>query len=351
MELLKSLYEIHSPSGGEKKMLKFIKSWIKTNVPGCKVWQDQKNLYVIKGEAETYPCVVAHTDQVQSKHSKDFKCYRHGDILFAFSATAGEQQGLGADDKNGIWVALKCLRHFDNIKCAFFREEEVGCVGSSLADMKFFDDCRFVLQADRRNGNDFITNASWTELCSEEFINDSGYRLFGYKEADGMLTDVLTLKENGLKVSCANISCGYYNPHTDKEVTNWSELQNCLAFVIYIITNCTKVYPHEEKYLGSLYKYSGFGKSSKSCGWYSTGGSSFNFSTPTKEDRDYEREMLIDEVINILYEETETYARDYNFIPTKEDLWYAVQSYGYEKDIFEKAYEDFHYCALEEQPF
>ena len=34
-----------------------------------------------------------------------------------------------------------------------------------------------------------------------------------------MMTDVLELKEKGLKVSCLNLSCGYYEPHTDHEFT------------------------------------------------------------------------------------------------------------------------------------
>ena len=35
MKLLKQLYAIHSPSGNEKKMRKFLKEWIKNNVPGA----------------------------------------------------------------------------------------------------------------------------------------------------------------------------------------------------------------------------------------------------------------------------------------------------------------------------
>ena len=71
MNLLKTLYEIHSPSGNEKAMKKFIKGYVKKHIPGVTIKNDHVgNLYMIKGNAETYPCIVAHLDQVQREHSK-----------------------------------------------------------------------------------------------------------------------------------------------------------------------------------------------------------------------------------------------------------------------------------------
>ena len=42
--------------------------------------------------------------------------------------------GSRADDKNGIWICLKCLEDCKMVKCAFFVQEEVECIGSSHAD-------------------------------------------------------------------------------------------------------------------------------------------------------------------------------------------------------------------------
>ena len=65
MNLLKTLYEIHRPSGKEKAMKKFIKGYVKKHIPGVTIKNDHVgNLYMIKGNAETYPCIVAHLDQV-----------------------------------------------------------------------------------------------------------------------------------------------------------------------------------------------------------------------------------------------------------------------------------------------
>lgn len=243
--LLKQLFCIHSKSGREGKIRKFIWNWIRQTVPDAKITCDKPgNLYITKGKSETYPCIVAHMDQVQERHSKDFIAYEAEDIIIGFSPKRKEQQGLGADDKCGLWIGMKCLQKFDCIKLAFFVEEEVGCKGSSKANMAFFDDCRFVIEPDRRGNADLITQIGWTPICSDEFIRDIGFKKFGYKETEGMMTDVEALKDNGLKLSCINLSCGYYEPHTDKEFVYKPALLNCLHFVEHIIETCTKVYPH-----------------------------------------------------------------------------------------------------------
>lgn len=262
MELLKSLYEIHSPSGNEKKLKRFIKKWVANNIEGVEcTWDNAGNLYFVKGESETYPVVVAHLDQVQKAHSKDFKAVITEDIVFGYSPSEKEYQGLGADDKNGLWIALKCLESFDVIKVAFFVGEEIGCVGSSKCDMNFFADARFVVEPDRRGGNDLITSISGYDIASEAFLNAFDYKSFGYEATSGLMTDVLELTERGVGVACINMSCGYYNPHSDEEFTVISDLLNALDLVEHIITTCIDVYAHKAtySYANRWGRYGGYG--------------------------------------------------------------------------------------------
>lgn len=249
MELLKRLYSIHSHSGREKKMIRFIVYWIKTNVKEARIKVDTMgNIFVTKGNAETYPCIVAHIDEVHSKKPKDFKVIETSEILFGWSSGAKDFIGIGADDKSGVWLSLVNLKKYNNIKVALFVSEEVGCIGSSKCDLSFFTNCRYILQCDRRGSDDFITHIGGTELCSKEFIAATGFENYGYHQEMGMMTDALTLKERGLEVSCCNISCGYYEPHTSREFTVKSDLLNCLHFVEHIIENCKEVYPHQYEY-------------------------------------------------------------------------------------------------------
>lgn len=262
MDLLKQLFCIHSKSGKEGKIRKFIWNWVRQTVPDAKIECDKPgNLYITKGKSATFPCIVAHMDQVQERHSKDFIAYEAEDIIIGFSPKHKEQQGLGADDKCGLWIGLKCLQKFDCLKLAFFVGEEVGCKGSGMANMAFFNDCRFVIEPDRKGSEDLITQIGWTPLCSDDFLKDIGFKKFGYKETDGMMTDIEALKDHGLMLSCINVSCGYYKPHSNEEFVYKPALLNCLAFVEHIIKTCTQVYPHidntsyyeRQNYYGDIY--------------------------------------------------------------------------------------------------
>lgn len=268
-DLLKQLYGVYSPSRNTKRMRKFLKKEIIKR--GGKVVQDEAgNLLVTKGVSETYPCLASHYDQVSNHtHPKDFRCIETNGIIMGWSDKLLQQCGLGADDKNGVFICLNALERFDVLKVAFFVDEEIGCVGSDKVDLKFFDDVRFVIEPDRKGGSDFISSMSYMEVCSEDFIKDSDYEQYGYKFDMGSVTDVLTLLENGLKVSCLNLSCGYYHPHTDQEVTIVSELENCQDLVFHMVETMQKVYPFE--YADPWTNYAGNGNFFGSKGFYESG--------------------------------------------------------------------------------
>ena len=252
-ELLFQLYCIHSESGSEKKMRRFLRKVAKDCGAEEIVTDNFGNLLITKGKSNTYPCLAAHMDQVQHVHSKDFTVVEIGGDVIGYSPKCHEQQGLGADDKNGLFVCLELLRKFDVMKVAFFVGEETGCVGSGKVDPKFFKDCRFIVQPDRRGGDDLITSMFCGEVCSDDFVEAIGYKNYGYKFAHGSITDVGELVERGVGISCLNLSCGYYEAHTDQEITVLSELENCLNFVEHIVETCTDVYPFEGGYGGWAY--------------------------------------------------------------------------------------------------
>lgn len=202
------------------------------------------NIYAKKGESESYPCVVAHLDQVSSHtHSRDFRVIDKKGVMFGYSNSNKQHEGIGADDKNGIWVALKCMHKYDVMKCAFFVGEEIGCMGSMRADETFFADCRFVVQCDRKGNSDLVYSICG-KITSDEFLADTNFEKFGYELSTGLSTDVGELRER-IALSMVNMSCGYYNPHTDNEFTVIEDLQKCLYFVYNIVENCTKVYKYE----------------------------------------------------------------------------------------------------------
>ena len=136
----------------------------------------------------------------------------------------------------------------------------------------------FAIQADRRGSSDIIFNASGTKIASQQF-EDAIKKLYsarGYKATSGMTTDVWKLSSRGIGVSCCNISCGYYEPHTNTEYTILSELDNCLGLMEEIINKVTFRCPHKSVYTttypstgyNSGYGYTGYSGSQYSSETY-----------------------------------------------------------------------------------
>ena len=238
MKLLLQLYQIHSPSGKEDAMRDFIIHWLEER--GIEYVQDRVgNILATKdtrtnkdGADDTCPCVCAHMDEVHRNRKTDFVVEMDGDEIRGSSVEAKGPQGIGADDKNGIWVALRVMERVPYIKAAFFVSEEIGCIGSENVDLAFFDNCRCVIECDRRNGGDFIYEAKEIPLCTFEFMEAMRPSDYGYKPVRGASTDVAMLRQRGLKCCACNLSCGYYKPHDDEEFTRVSELHNCYNLVL-----------------------------------------------------------------------------------------------------------------------
>jgi len=240
--ILKKLYRIQAKTGNEETMINYLVNLIPTLIPEVQLKVVEKNIYVTKGVAETYPCIASHVDQVQPI-CKDITVFEQNGIFFGFDFVARKQVGLGADDKNGIFLAILAIINTPIIKAVFFHGEETGCNGSNKCDMTFFDNVRYVVQCDRKGSSDFINNGSGVGLCSKEFETDCQIEQFGYKTNTGGITDVVALKKRGLKVSCVNLSVGYENQHKDNETACLQDIKKCWELVQHILT-LDKTYPH-----------------------------------------------------------------------------------------------------------
>lgn len=261
LSLLVEILEIQSESRDCTNMQTYL--WDYAETRDWKIDCDNVgNLYITKGMAVTYPCVVAHMDTVHSIHLHgSIKAVEVGnDRITGINPTTMRQTGIGGDDKCGIYAALECLNHLDYCKAAFFVDEEIGCVGSSQCDIDFFFDTRFVLQADRRGNADFV-NDICGPISSSEFQDDVLPYLVKYNFglSDGMMTDVEALRNRNVGVSCANISAGYYNPHQDCEYISLKDLTNTTNLMLQLCEELHTVYAFkgESRWHGSAYNSRG----------------------------------------------------------------------------------------------
>lgn len=261
MDLLKQLYAIHAPFYREWPMICFIREYIRQHVPEAEVQMDGwGNLYIKKGlpyvgksEGDGYPTLVCHLDQVQMLHSDDFCVKEENGTLYGWSEKNQRREGLGADDKNGIWVCLHCLEECPHLKVFMAVGEEKGCIGSNHADMSFFADSLYVLEPDCKGGEEIHTNLKGIPCASPDFdqvllatrgTQECSTFNVQYSITPGKGSDIFALTLNGIGVSCANIPAGYHLPHKDDEYTVIAELEHTLAFIQHFVTTEHRRFPH-----------------------------------------------------------------------------------------------------------
>lgn len=220
LELLKEVLSVPTKYREEDHMIMYLFNYLEEK--GYDTYIDGVgNVYAQKGHAEYMPCVVAHIDTV---HNVDLtmRVEQNDNILFAVDET-GKKIGIGGDDKNGVYIALRLLEEFDNIKVAFFISEEIGCIGSRASDDEFFANVGYTIQFDAPD--DYMV----TYFCDGTQLFDKDGKF--YKIAEPIIlkyfgesmqlfrhpyTDVSILKRKH-DFSCINLSCGYYNMHTSDE--------------------------------------------------------------------------------------------------------------------------------------
>ena len=246
MQLLRQLYAFYSPTGHEWPMIQFVREYVCMHIPEATARFDKLgNLYITKGEAGAgYPMLACHMDQVQKLHSEDFEVRKEGDKLYGWSEQNQRQEGLGADDKNGIWICLRCLEECPLLKVFMAVGEEKGCIGSNRADMSFFADSLYVLEPDCKGGEEVHTNLKEIPCASDEFIEALQLEANGYTLTDGKGSDIFALTLNGIGVSCANIPAGYHLPHKDDEYTLISELEHSFEYVKQTVLRLDTRFPH-----------------------------------------------------------------------------------------------------------
>lgn len=221
MKLLEQLYSIHSPSHKEHTMSAFIKAWlIRKKIPFDTDAKGQI-FKLIPGR----PILSAHMDQVQNGPP--------GPLIFKQTSIGteihGSKNGLGADDKNGIWIVLNLLARWDTSFILSTGEESISkdVEHVLLANEDVLRRIPYCLVFDRKGKGDII---GWENgYCAQEFqkrVSQEGER-FGYRPEMGVYSDADAISEY---CECVNLSVGYYRAHSKEEYTIFEELQNALAF-------------------------------------------------------------------------------------------------------------------------
>jgi putative aminopeptidase FrvX len=225
-ELLKEILSIPSYSGRELKLVNYICEFLKKNNIPYEV-DEMLNIYCTKGDAQTYPCVVAHTDTVHNNTYIDVRTELRKNSRNVLKEAykgydkSGKPTGIGGDDKAGVFACLTLLTELPILKAAFFVSEEIGCIGSLAADPEFFKNVGYAIQFDAPFDwmvSEISSGVPLFDRDSKFFTKVNNILVENTSPTYGShpYTDVYALKKL-FDFSCINISIGYYDYHTANE--------------------------------------------------------------------------------------------------------------------------------------
>jgi len=166
--------------------------------------------------------LTAHMDTVHEKPVRQIIIEKHIDKTIISSP-----QGIGGDDRCGIYMICKMLDEGMRPYVVFCEDEEIGCVGAELfASSKEKDmvlgKVKFMVELDRKNATDAVFYE-----CENFDFNEFIEKETGYKEAIGSYSDICEIAPE-LKVAAVNLSCGYYHEHTLQHYVVWEEMLNTI---------------------------------------------------------------------------------------------------------------------------
>lgn len=238
----------------------------------------------------TFPVLlVAHLDTVHKKLPK----------VIVYDEEHGEMSspnGIGGDDRCGVFMVLEVVKKF-NCSVLFCEDEEVGGVGARKfikTDLAKELEFNYAIEFDRKGKNDAVFYS-----CDNDEFEDFVTKEF-YKTAYGSFSDISVVAPF-LKCAAVNLSCGYYNAHTEKEyvvITEMLESMNAACRMLERTTEKDKFEYVEEDYASY---YDGYYGGSYYCGGRSYYGGYYGgyYGSSKKKESEYKKQYWVIEYLSV----------------------------------------------------
>lgn len=205
--------------------------------------------------------LTAHMDTVHKELIKDYYEDVQTDEDGNTTHTISSPQGIGGDDRCGIYAILKIIESGYIPYVLFCEEEEVGGIGSAkFCKTKYITELsnlKFLIELDRANANDLVfysnANQDWIDWIEDET---------NWKKSWGTFSDISHLSP-ACEISSVNLSCGYYKAHTVYEYVIIEELLETIEMTKHLLDASKKVeaFVYEERKYNTRYygMYNTFG--------------------------------------------------------------------------------------------
>lgn len=230
----------------EYKLHNFIIGLLKTY--DYTVYETEDYIYADYNKTEEEPiCLITHLDIVWMLPpiEDDIIYDENKDIMINIG-----DEGLGADDRAGVYIVLTLLKKGHRPKGLIFtHNEECGGVGAYQlinAFPKPISTYNYLIQLDRQGLNDCVfyqcDNKSF-----ENYINS-----FGWQTRIGTMSDISIIAP-AWGIAAVNLSTGYFNEHTLDEIVKPKYIQNEIIPKVEQMLKCS-CQIGQFKYLKSSYK-------------------------------------------------------------------------------------------------
>jgi hypothetical protein len=217
------------PHGHEEEVVPLITPGLKKDSYG--------NYYTIIGESDcVFTCHLDTASRIKSAVNT-LSFVKDGDEYIVTDGTSI----LGADDKAGVAVIMYMIaKNIPGVYWFFIGEERGGLgsryVAANIDQYPFMEGKTKCISFDRRNYYSVITKQMGVQCCSNDFaqqicdeMSKGGLKL--KLDPTGVFTDSASFID--LIPECTNISVGYFDEHTNKEMLNVSYLERlCEASVM-----------------------------------------------------------------------------------------------------------------------
>jgi hypothetical protein len=209
---LKTFEQLASLS--QHSLKRVLSSFLKKHYP--KVIETKDYIYT---EGEIPVALVAHMDTVFKKPPEEIFFDERHNVMWS-------PQGLGADDRAGVFAIIQLIRSGMRPHIIFTTDEEKGAIGATkLAKLDCpFSKLKYLIQLDRRGSDDCV----FYDCDNKEFVDY--VEDFGFNYNIGSFTDISELCPSW-EVAGVNLSVGYRNEHSETEVLFVGQLLSTISKV------------------------------------------------------------------------------------------------------------------------
>ena len=232
-----------SQLGLKKTMAKFLKQRYEI------VYNAKDFIYAV---GDIPVALVAHMDTVFDKPADDVFYDREKTIMWS-------PQGLGADDRAGIFAIIKVLQSGLKPSIILTTDEEKGGLGAEEFIKQFPEpksQINYLIQLDRRGSNDCV----FYDCDNENFVKY--VENFGFAENFGSFSDISVICPEW-RIAGVNLSVGYLNEHNYIETLNTTHLLQTISKVKRMLS--ADIIPSFE-YIPCV--YSGYYKYMRDFDWF-----------------------------------------------------------------------------------